>query len=357
VLTVDADAHVVESERTWDFMLPEDQRYRPIIVTPRGQPEREYWLIDGKLRGAARVGVLIKDLKELSRVTGRQMDAPLEARELSDVPVRLRHMDELGIDVQVLYPTIFIQSVTDRAAVDVAVCRGYNRWLGDVWAQGNGRLRWLCAPPLLSIPDALDELRWSKEHGAVGIFFRPVEGSRLLQDPYFDPIYEEASRLNLAIGVHIANANEQMLEVLSQHSNSGFWTFRLAAVGAFHSLIMSGLPERFPGLRFVFAEAAAQWIPYAIKDLRRRWPDRRGGKLSDTILQDYRIYVSCQTDDDLPYVIQYAGEDNLVIGTDYGHNDQSTEIEVLRNLETDGQIDSRQYAKITSTNPRALYSL
>ncbi len=74
-------------------------------------------------------------------------------------------------------------------------------------------------------------------------------------------------------------------------------------------------------------------------------------------MSDYRLYVSCQTDDDLPYVIQYAGENNLVIGTDYGHNDQSTEIEVLRNLENGGQIGPEQYQKIASSNPRALYAL
>ena len=33
--TIDADAHVVESERTWDFMLEEDQRYRPAVLRPK----------------------------------------------------------------------------------------------------------------------------------------------------------------------------------------------------------------------------------------------------------------------------------------------------------------------------------
>ena len=35
--TIDADAHVVESEHTWDFMDPADQKYRPLIVRPRGE--------------------------------------------------------------------------------------------------------------------------------------------------------------------------------------------------------------------------------------------------------------------------------------------------------------------------------
>ena len=42
--TIDSDAHVVETEHTWDFMEREDQKYRPLIVRPRGEGGGEYWL-------------------------------------------------------------------------------------------------------------------------------------------------------------------------------------------------------------------------------------------------------------------------------------------------------------------------
>jgi len=93
-----------------------------------------------------------------------------------------------------------------------------------------------------------------------------------------------------------------------------------------------------------------------LKDLKRRLPSQ-GRTLPDNPLKAYRLYVSCQTDDDVPYLLGYAGEDNLVIGTDYGHNDQSTEIEALRNLRESGGLDARAYAKITDANARALYGL
>jgi len=119
---------------------------------------------------------------------------------------------------------------------------------------------------------------------------------------------------------------------------------------------MSGLPEVFPTLRIGFLEASAQWLPYVLKDLRRRLA-AQGRPLPENPLRDYRLYVSCQTDDDVPYVLQYAGEDNIVIGTDYGHSDQSTEIEALRNLRNHGGLEERAYRKITDDNARALYGL
>ncbi|HTE84619.1 MAG TPA: amidohydrolase family protein [Dehalococcoidia bacterium] len=353
--TIDADTHVIETERTWDFIEPEDQKYRPVIVTPRGEPDKEYWMVDGNLWGVAWFSG--RDFKEMSRLSGRDMDVPREAREMDDISRRLQHMDELEVDVQVLYPSFFLSRGASRPAVDLAICRGYNRWLANVWKQSEGRLRWVCVPPLLSMTDAIDEVRWSREHGAVGIFMRCVEGERVLHDPYFDPIYEEAVRLDLPVAVHIANSNEAMGSLLAQHSRSStFWNLRLALVGAFHAIVLNGLPERFPRLRMGFVEGASQWLPYVINDLRRRLP-ALGRRLPENFLSEYRLYVTCQTDDDIQYVMSYVGEDNLLIGTDYGHNDQSSELEALRHLNQSGQITPAQYKKLTSDNPAAFHGI
>ncbi|MDD1679670.1 MAG: hypothetical protein LUO93_10880, partial [Methanomicrobiales archaeon] len=93
-----------------------------------------------------------------------------------------------------------------------------------------------------------------------------------------------------------------------------------------------------------------------IKDLQRRW-GTQGKHLPDNPMKEYRQYVSCQTDDDVDYILKYSGEDNIVIGTDYGHNDQSTEVEALRNLKATGTITPAQYEKISYYNPRALFAL
>jgi predicted TIM-barrel fold metal-dependent hydrolase len=285
------------------------------------------------------------------------MNTPRETREMENVAARLRHMDELGIDVQVLYPTMFIEQISDKPAWEIAICKGYNRWLADIHRQGQGRLRWICMLPLLDIGASLEELRFCQQQGACGVFMRGIEGQRMITDPYFYPIYEEMSRLDMAVGVHVGNASPQNLDLVSQYNGGGsFWKFRLPVIGAFHSVIMSEVPRLFPTLRFHWAEAAAQWVPYVVKDLQRRW-GAQGKELPPNPLKAYRQYVSCQTDDDVDYVLRYAGEENLVIGTDYGHNDQSTEIEALRNLKNLGTITDRQYEKITYDNPKALFAL
>jgi hypothetical protein len=55
-LVIDADAHVLESERTWDYLEPSDRKYRPVPVTVPADPSigrarRDAWVIEGKIRG------------------------------------------------------------------------------------------------------------------------------------------------------------------------------------------------------------------------------------------------------------------------------------------------------------------
>jgi predicted TIM-barrel fold metal-dependent hydrolase len=318
-----------------------DQQYRPIPLSgrkPDGTPA-DWWIIDGKayLRGG-NVGE----------------ETSLESREMHDLDARLRHMDELGVDVQVLFPSIFLRPLTERPAVDTALARGYNRWLGGICTKSQGRLRWAIVPPVLDLDAAMAELHWGKEHDACAVFIRGVEPGHRLNDPYFFPLYAEASRLNIPICVHSGSNSYQLHDFYE--NESGFNKFKLVNIGAFHSLVYDDIPAKFPELRWGFIELSAQWVPYVIHDLAKRF-EKKGRRLQADLLRENRMYVACQVDDDLPYVLSYAGEDNLVIGSDYGHADTATEIEALRRLKEQGEVSPGVINKILDDNARALYAL
>lgn len=339
--TIDADAHVLETDRTWEYMLESEREFRPrVVATPDAEESGgESWLVDGRLHAKARnVGA----------------DTPKAAREMEDIDARIKHMDELGVDIQVLYPTIFLRPFTLRPEVDLALSRSYNRWLVDIWKRGQGRLRWVAVLPLLSMEKALAEARWAQENGACGIFIRGLEGDKLLSDPYFYPLYEEAGRLDMPVCVHSATGSFAVHDFFEREC--GFNKFKLAVVGSFHSVLFAGIPQRFPKLKFGFIEVSAQWIPYALHDIARRF-QRKGQTLSRDILRESRIYVACQTDDDLPYILRYSGADSLVIGSDYGHADTASELEALRTLKQTSELGASVIDKILDDNPRALYGL
>ena len=103
-----------------------------------------YWVIDGHLR--------------VRRVRDDERTGTVElVRELRDVSARLRQMDSLGVDIQVLYPSLFLSQVSGRPEVELALCKAYNRWMADKWQEGEGRLRWVAPLPLMTMSAALEE--------------------------------------------------------------------------------------------------------------------------------------------------------------------------------------------------------
>jgi len=44
---IDADAHVIETERTWEYLERSEEKYRPALVASPGNPARQIWVLDG----------------------------------------------------------------------------------------------------------------------------------------------------------------------------------------------------------------------------------------------------------------------------------------------------------------------
>jgi predicted TIM-barrel fold metal-dependent hydrolase len=349
---IDADAHVIETVQTWSYLEGKEQRFTPQLMTQtHGEPllsnegiaVRDFWVIEGRAHGKDRnVGT----------------DTSRESREMLSVTSRLAHMDQLGIQIQVLYPTLFLRPIVEQPERERALCKSYNRWMGDLWREGKGRLRWVAKPPLQSLektPALLrDELQWAKDHGACGIFMRGLECERPLGSPYFFPLYEMAGDLDLPVCVHSANGSFLHHDFFSDDTT--FTKFKLTVVGAFHTLLEKEIPRMFPKVRWGFVEVSAQWVPYVLNDLADRFR-RTGREFPGGALAANRMWVACENTDDLPYVLRHAGEDCLMIGTDYGHHDPSTELNAIKLLRSDTRLAPGVIEKILEINPRQFYGL
>jgi predicted TIM-barrel fold metal-dependent hydrolase len=346
---IDADAHVVECEQTFEYLPNEYKDYKPRVMVQKtsdvqvldneGFAQKEFWVIDGRLQPKeGNIG----------------HNTTKESREMANISSRLSHMKELGIDVQVLYPTVFLRPITQDPTAEYALCYSYNRWMADIWKKAPDQLRWVVMPPLLSMDRVEEELRFAKDHGACGVFLRGLECERRLDNPYFYPMYKLAEDLDLAIGFHSGNNSFSHHGVYN--TESGFGKAKLPLVSSFHSLLSKGVPAMFPKLRWGFVEVSAEWVPYALNDLEIRMR-RRGKRMSKSIMEENNFFVACQVTDDLPYVLQHSGEGQLVVGTDYGHSDTSTEIEAIRKLKADGKVAPAIADRILDSNARTLYGL
>ena len=55
--------------------------------------------------------------------------------------------------------------------------------------------------------------------------------------------------------------------------------------------------------------------------------------------------------------LSYAGEDNLLIGTDYGHGDTSSELNAIARFQKMDGLSEEVKRKILSANPRRFYGI
>ena len=343
---IDADAHVDETEDTWEFMEGSDRRFTPATI----EAGQRMWMWPGRTRPR-------------HQRSDSKTGTTEATRTLRDVPARLRHLDELGIDIQVLYSTFFISAPSDRPDVELALCKSYNRWIANATEQSQGRLRWVVALPMLSMDKALEELSWAKDHGACGVLKRGTELNRPASDPYFFPLYEEASRLDMPICMHAGSGDPTGISPVSP---------RLHTISAFIDMVGAGIPEKFPDLRTGWVECSASWIPFAWNDIVARnragsWGSsvrgiegRTGIDLNESVFRRFRYFVTCETLDDLPYILQFGTEDNLMIGSDYGHSDQSAELrahQIIEGKASEGEIPMEVARKIVDDNARRFYGI
>lgn len=347
---IDSDTHVDETDATWEYVdAPE---FKPVggNFAP-GEGRRRYWLIDGyKRRRADRDDSVTK--------------TTVETRELLDVAARLRHMDELGVQVQVIYPTLFINPPSGRPEVELNVTRSYNRWIAERTGRSAGRLRWVFVPSPLNIDESVADMRWAKDHGACGVLKKGDNEARHdPHDPYFFPLYEEAERLNLPICIHTGTGR-------AESGDDRVLPPSIPALGGgpvmqgIYALMARNIPAKFPKLRFGAIEAGASWIPLVAHSLKRGVTREHlfheVERAQDTSFEANRVYVACQVTEDLDMLLRYISEDNLLVGSDYSHHDISNEmgfISTLQELADREVIPETAPRKIMYDNPRAFYDL
>ncbi|HET9549940.1 MAG TPA: amidohydrolase family protein, partial [Candidatus Binatia bacterium] len=324
---IDADTHIAESEAMWQMIDEKMYPRRPVLLSLPDDTLyggwNATWLIDGNIfpKPVGKGGFRLVT-PSASKIQSNRRDIQVGCRELTDVAARLTDMDRGGIAAQVVYPTLFLIYLTDDAELDVALSRAYNRFMAHACAQSHGRIHWV-AIPLRCDEESVKELKWAKQNGAVGVFFRGMEGNLTLDNPYFFPVYQTAMELDLPVCIHTGSGTPAVtamfdLERNRQWSHSGFPTLH-----AFRDLVLNQIPDTFPKLRFGFIEASASWIPYLIHKLRRdntkRW--KVSWQSPVDLFDDCRFFVACEADEDIPYLIQYTSEGHLLTGSDYGHND------------------------------------
>jgi predicted TIM-barrel fold metal-dependent hydrolase len=360
MIVIDADAHVEECEATWQYLDPEFYKFRPIAVSfPEDTCFGSFnggWIIDYKLR--------LFSASPTSMKRAEEKGVAIPVQQITDVPGRVATLDAIGVDKQVIFPSLWLGCLAENVELEAALARSYNEFMATQCGQSDGRL-WFAAVIPFRRPDlAVAEIQRVQRLGsAASIFAHGLEWDMPLSHPALRPIYAEAERQSLPITVHTGNGSSPTISRLFEGiprppSRNGpfFHPLGRGLVSgpyveyAFEQILGSTLLDEFPRLRVAFLEAGSDWVVHAVKRLRER-----RGPIIDSLLGE-RVFVSCSFDDDLPYIVDRLGDDFLITATDFPHEDAFRQDLLASGLRAhrlgDGAVE-----KILGANPARLYPI
>ena len=333
---LDADGHVTESYEQLSKYLDEPYRRRPLTFP--------WYAADGWDR----------------RLVDKFHDWAGNAKQW------LEALDRGGMEQVVLFPTLglFMSFLKDREWA-VRLCRAYNTLLYEEFIKVSPRLKAVALLPIQDPEAAAKELRRAvSELGHVGGMLA-ADGSHVLGDERFTPIYEEAQRLDVMLGVHASGSHlgGAGVDLFPRFIQAHTCSHPFGQMRQLTSIVFEGIPERFPDLRIAFLEAGAGWAPYWMERMDDEYAKR--GEVEAPALRkkpsDYvrsgKIYFSCEADEWLlPQALKLVGENQIVYASDFPHWDHSFpgSIDEIRNR---GDITDAQKKRVLADNCRRLYKL
>ena len=161
--------------------------------------------------------------------------------------------------------------------------RAHNRWLVDWCAEHPERRAGIGLIYLNDIDDAIEDIQWIAGQGLRGGILLPhVPESHLL--PLYAPDYDRLWAVCQDLDV-----------VINQHGGTGSPDYgryaaslpiRLVETSFFSTrsythLILGGVFERFPKLRYILTEAGCAWVPGTLEGLDQYWRMIRGGSAGE----------------------------------------------------------------------------
>ena len=150
----------------------------------------------------------------------------------------------------------------------------------------------------------------------------------------------------------------------SASSQCGTATRTMSTPAATRDAICCKVPSTSAVLVVVidWIETGASWVPFLHADLMAKNLKRTflPFDLEQDLFRRNRFFVSCDSTDDIPYILRFGTEDSLMVGTDYTHADQSAELDALDIVEqkaASGAFPEEVARKIVQDNPKRFYGL
>ena len=248
-------------------------------------------------------------------------DYNVAVRGHRDIAYRAEVLAREGVDTQIITLTTPGTHV-EAPALAVRLARLVNDAFAAIVRERAPRFRALATLPLCDPSASVAELRRAMEqlHFPGAMLFSNVNGVALA-DTRFEPLYAEANRLGAVLHIHPTSpvGVEAMTEFWLMPLTGFLFDTTLAAA----KLVFSGVPERYPRIRWVLSHLGGT-IPYLAERLDRGWRAFEECRANinrppSEYLRDFYFDTVNFDPRALRFAADFGGVGQLLAGSDYPH--------------------------------------
>lgn len=372
---IDADTHVTEPADVWTKHLPKKYRDRAPQVVDGAAGGKAWIAPNGRTMGLTR-------LVNTAGVSPTDWDLiPKDGYDAMrsggwDPADRIRDMDIDMVDIHVVFPSYaFMVCDTDNDRdLHVACIRAYNDWVAEFCSYAPDRLFAYGIMPISGVDDAIAEAERVREMSCMKALVLRTwpDGATVARHSVDDKFWSAAEDLDFAVAAHVGfnigagtMGKTDDIEILTSMATLPFITQEKLAISAMPvaaEMIIGGVLERHPRLRFGLVEVGVAWVPFFLEQADDNYYRHRFWTNCDLPMppSEYwarQCFATFQVD---TYGIanrHHVGVDTIMWTSDYPHagSDWPYARERIHQHLHDVAEDERQ--KILSSNAMRFYGI
>ncbi|HVH76957.1 MAG TPA: amidohydrolase family protein [Stellaceae bacterium] len=287
---------------------------------------------------------------------------PEIVRRLDDLgELRLKEMDEAGIDLQVLSHSIpGLQGVD--AATGVPLARRVNDRLNETVRAHPDRFAGFAVLPTADPKAAADELeRAVTRLGFKGAMINGMTAGVFHDDERFWPIYERAQALDVPIYIHPALPHPAVIEAYYKdyaEKHPGIlraaWGFTVETATQGLRFVLSGVFDKYPGLKIILGHMG-EGLPFLLWRISHGLRGSTGPRnFRDIFCEHFYITTSgFFSDPALLCCVMEMGIDHILFSVDYPFVDNPPGTEWIKTL----PLSAEDTEKLLNGNAKRLLKL
>jgi predicted TIM-barrel fold metal-dependent hydrolase len=345
MIVVDPDAHYLE-----DYTILADYLDEPVRSKIKNMPR--HWLVPNSTGDRMLAG----------RISRTETGGESKLTQPADVPKIMDFLD-VNVSIQISNLMLTLPNMNSRELA-VGLTQGFIEYMLDRVVNPEAGVFSTIIVPTQDPKKAADLIyRYGSHPGIASVTFITQWVSPPLGDVHYDPIYRAASEVGLPIVYHASGAglDHFIIDGFQKFIETYTLGFLFHNLATLVSVLIQGLPERFPTLKYVFQEAGVAYIPGIMYRLDEVYLKRRSeAPLLKMLPSEYMktFYYGTQPLerperlDHMAAIFEMIdGENRLMFATDYPHfdYDRPTAILELPFISDDGK------RKILGANALGVY--